>query len=168
MPNAYCLPLEKHRTGFRRVLLEHRIAGRIDLAQDHLIAPQIGDVLEDPSRILLLQEGLLQQLVVHDQAPVAFEVDVHHQYPNMKAHLAPYPEVVTAAERAIAAEGLEAKRTVIRGGTDGSRLSAMGLPTPNIFTGGHEFHSAREWVTVQDMAAAAAVIVRLAEQWHGA
>jgi tripeptide aminopeptidase len=93
------------------------------------------------------------------------EVDVHHQYPNMRSHLEPFPEVVTAAERAIVAEGLEARRTVIRGGTDGSRLSAMGLPTPNVFTGGHAFHSVREWASLHDMAAAAAVIVRLAEVW---
>ncbi len=83
----------------------------------------------------------------------------------MRSHLEPFPEVVSAAERAIVAEGLEARRTVIRGGTDGSRLSAMGLPTPNVFTGGHEFHSVREWTSLQDMAAAAAVIVRLAEVW---
>ena len=55
--------------------------------------------------------------------------------------------------------------TPIRGGTDGSLLSSMGLPTPNVFTGGHEYHSVREWASVQDMAAAAATIVRLAEEW---
>ena len=55
----------------------------------------------------------------------------------------------------------------IRGGTDGSVLSARGLPTPNVFAGGHEFHSVREWVSVQDMAAAAAVVVRLAGEWAG-
>jgi tripeptide aminopeptidase len=103
--------------------------------------------------------------VVGAEPRARLEVDVHQQYPNMKSHLAPFPEVVEAAERAITAEGLEARRTVIRGGTDGSRLSAMGLPTPNIFTGGHEFHSVREWASLQDMAAAAAVIVRLAEAW---
>jgi tripeptide aminopeptidase len=54
---------------------------------------------------------------------------------------------------------------VIRGGTDGSRLSAMGLPTPNVFTGGHEFHSVREWASLHDMATAAATIVRLAAAW---
>ena len=58
-------------------------------------------------------------------------------------------------------------RDPIRGGTDGSRLSEMGLPTPNMFTGGHEYHSVREWASVQDMAAAAATIVRLAEVWAG-
>ena len=62
-------------------------------------------------------------------------------------------------------EGLEPVRLPIRGGTDGSRLSEMGLPTPNIFTGGHEYHSVREWASLQDMAAAAATVVRLAEVW---
>jgi tripeptide aminopeptidase len=103
--------------------------------------------------------------IVGAEPRARLEVDVHHQYPNMRSHLAPFPEVVSAAERAIEAEGLEARRTVIRGGTDGSRLSAMGLPTPNVFTGGHEFHSVREWASLHDMASAAAVIVRLAEVW---
>jgi tripeptide aminopeptidase len=103
--------------------------------------------------------------IVGAEPRARLEVDVHHQYPNMRSHLEPFPEVVSAAERAIAAEGLEPRRTVIRGGTDGSRLSAMGLPTPNVFTGGHEFHSVREWASLHDMAAAAAVIVRLAEVW---
>ena len=71
----------------------------------------------------------------------------------------------TTAERAIRAEGIEVVRTPIRGGTDGSLLSAMGLPTPNLFTGGHEYHSVREWASVQDMASAAAMIVRLAGAW---
>ena len=63
------------------------------------------------------------------------------------------------------AEGIELVRTPIRGGTDGSRLSAMGLPTPNLFTGGHDYHSPREWASLQEMAAAAATVVRLAEAW---
>jgi tripeptide aminopeptidase len=103
---------------------------------------------------------------VADSEPRArVEVDVRHQYPNMRAHLEHNPEVVAVAERAIRNEGIEPLRTPIRGGTDGSRLSEMGLPTPNMFTGGHEYHSVREWASVQDMAAAAATIVRLAEAW---
>ena len=70
-----------------------------------------------------------------------------------------------AAPEAIRAEGLEPALKPIRGGTDGSRLSEMGLPTPNLFTGGHEYHSVREWASLQDMAAAAATVVRLAEVW---
>jgi tripeptide aminopeptidase len=93
------------------------------------------------------------------------EVDVRYQYSNMRRYLEPFPEVVAAAERAIVAEGLEVVRTPIRGGTDGSILSERGFPTPNLFTGGHEYHSVREWASVQDMASAAAVIVRLAGEW---
>jgi tripeptide aminopeptidase len=92
-------------------------------------------------------------------------LDVRRQYRNMREYLDPVGFVVDAAEAAISAEGIEPVRIPIRGGTDGSRLSEMGLPTPNIFTGGHEYHSVREWASVQDMAAAAATIVRLAEVW---
>jgi tripeptide aminopeptidase len=103
--------------------------------------------------------------VVASEPRASLEFEAEHQYPNMRKHLEPFPDVSAAAERAIRAEGIEPIRNPIRGGTDGSMLSARGLPTPNIFAGGHEFHSVREWVTVQDMAAAAAVVVRLAEEW---
>ena len=103
--------------------------------------------------------------VVGSEPRARLEIDVRRQYPNMRSHLEPFPEVVAAAERAIRNEGIEPLRTPIRGGTDGSLLSEMGLPTPNVFTGGHEYHSVREWASVQDMAAAAATIVRLAEVW---
>ena len=92
-------------------------------------------------------------------------VDVRRQYRNMRSYLEGVPEVVATAETAMREEGIEPVRTPIRGGTDGSRLSELGLPTPNIFTGGHEYHSVREWASVQEMAAAAATVVRLAEVW---
>ena len=93
------------------------------------------------------------------------EVEVTPQYPNMRRYIEAFPRAVTAAEEAIRAEGIALIRTPIRGGTDGSRLSAMGLPTPNLFTGGHDYHSTREWASLQEMAAASAVVVRLAEVW---
>jgi tripeptide aminopeptidase len=105
--------------------------------------------------------------VVGAEPRARLRVDVRPQYPNMRRHLETDPEVVAVAERAIRAEGLEPVRTPIRGGTDGSLLSAMGLPTPNLFTGGHEYHSVREWASLQEMAAAAAVVVRLAGEWAG-
>jgi tripeptide aminopeptidase len=92
-------------------------------------------------------------------------VDAVRQYPNMRRHLDAHPQVLAAAEAAIRAEGLEPRRTAIRGGTDGSVLSERGLPTPNLFTGGHEFHSVREWASVHDMATAAATLVHLAAAW---
>ena len=103
--------------------------------------------------------------VVGAEPRASLEFDVKPQYRNMRRHLDAAPYATDAAEEAIRAEGLDPVRIPIRGGTDGSLLSEMGLPTPNIFTGGHEFHSVREWASVQDMAASAATIVRLAEVW---
>lgn len=103
--------------------------------------------------------------VVASEPRARLEVEVRRQYTNMREHIARVPQVTALAERALRAEGLEPIRTPIRGGTDGSLLSARGLPTPNLFTGGHEYHSVREWASLQEMAAAAATIVRLAGEW---
>jgi tripeptide aminopeptidase len=103
--------------------------------------------------------------IVGAEPRARLEFEVRPQYRNMRHYIDRVPHVVEAAEAAIRAEGIEPLRGPIRGGTDGSRLSEMGLPTPNIFDGGHEYHSVREWASVQDMAAAAATIVRLAEVW---
>jgi tripeptide aminopeptidase len=110
---------------------------------------------------LALLERTAHEVV--DREPRAqLRIDVHEQYRNMRSYLEPVPEVVEAAAAAMRAEGIEPLRSAIRGGTDGSQLSARGLPTPNLFDGGHEYHSVREWASLQDMAAAAAVLVRLA------
>jgi tripeptide aminopeptidase len=103
--------------------------------------------------------------VVASEPRARLDIEVRRQYHNMREYLESTPEVIAAAEQAIEAEGIEPLRSPIRGGTDGSRLSEMGLPTPNIFTGGHEYHSVREWASLQEMAAAAATIVHLAEVW---
>jgi tripeptide aminopeptidase len=92
-------------------------------------------------------------------------VETEEQYRNMQEVIDQHPEVVEAAEEAVRRAGVEPVRTIIRGGTDGARLSHRGLPTPNIFTGGQEYHSRREWASVQDMAAAAATAVELARVW---
>lgn len=86
---------------------------------------------------------------------------VKQQYRNMKVILDQHPEVTENAMEAIGMAGLKAKLQSIRGGTDGSRLSFMGLPCPNIFAGEHAFHSKLEWVSVQDMLKAAEVIVNI-------
>jgi tripeptide aminopeptidase len=119
------------------------------------------DLLE--RHIALLRRTVEEIVAAEPRARV--EIEVEHQYPNMHTYVEQFPAVVDAAEEAIRGEGIEPVRTPIRGGTDGSRLSQMGLPTPNIFTGGHEYHSVREWASVQEMAAAAATVVRLAEVW---
>jgi tripeptide aminopeptidase len=111
-----------------------------------------------------LLQGLVNELAASEpRAQVT--IDVRHQYTNMGTVIDRHPRVVEAAEEAIRRAGTEPVRTIIRGGTDGSRMSAMGLPTPNIFTGGQNYHSVKEWASVQDMAAAAATIVELVRVW---
>jgi tripeptide aminopeptidase len=95
----------------------------------------------------------------------SIEVESRIQYRNMRDTLAHHPEIVANLEEAIRRAGLEPKQTAIRGGTDGSALTEMGLPTPNIFTGGHDAHSEREWICVEDMGLAAATLVELARVW---
>lgn len=94
------------------------------------------------------------------------ELKVWEQYRNMKVVLDKYPQVSEFALEAIRRAGMEPKRCSIRGGTDGSRLSFMGLPCPNIFAGEHAFHSKQEWVSVQDMEKAVMTLVHLAQVWE--
>ena len=94
------------------------------------------------------------------------EINVEEQYRNMKEVLDQHPAVVEYAREAIRRVGLEPLTHPIRGGTDGSRLSFMGLPTPNLFAGEHNFHSRLEWVSVQDMEKAVEVIVELCKVWE--
>lgn len=91
---------------------------------------------------------------------------VTEQYRNMKVVLDRHPEIVDNALEAIRRAGMEPVQGSIRGGTDGSRLSFMGLPCPNIFAGGHAFHSPLEWVSRQDMEKAVKTIVELAKVWE--
>jgi tripeptide aminopeptidase len=111
-----------------------------------------------------LLERIARELI-EAEPRAKLDLQVRRQYPNMRAFIERDPDVIALAAAAIKAEGIEPRRTAIRGGTDGSRLSEMGLPTPNIFTGAHEFHSTREWASLQDMASSAATIVRLAGAW---
>jgi tripeptide aminopeptidase len=97
-----------------------------------------------------------------------FDVSIEESYRNMKEILDRHPEVVRHAWEAVRRAGLEVSSRPIRGGTDGSKLSFMGLPTPNIFAGEHNFHSRLEWVSVQDMEKAVEVIVNLCRVWEEA
>ena len=96
----------------------------------------------------------------------SYTIDITPQYRNMKQVIDAHPQVVDHALEAIRRAGLEPVRSSIRGGTDGSRLSFMGLPCPNIFAGEHAFHSRTEWVSVQDMEKAVQTIVHLAMIWE--
>jgi tripeptide aminopeptidase len=155
--------LTPERTGGRDGFIHpHALTGTPGRAEVRLIVRDFDDGLLD-EHVALLER--VAREVVEAEPRARLDVSVREQYRNMGSVLREVPDVIAAADAAIRAEGIEPIRRPIRGGTDGSKLSAMGLPTPNIFTGGHEYHSVREWASVQDMAAAAAVVVRLAEVW---
>jgi tripeptide aminopeptidase len=114
-------------------------------------------------------ENFLKQLaedVVGRHQPATMTFEVHEQYRNMKQVLDQYPHVVEYAEEAIRRSGLKIKKESIRGGTDGSKLSFMGLPSPNLFTGMQAIHSKLEWIGVKDMKKAVETLVHLAMIWE--
>jgi tripeptide aminopeptidase len=108
----------------------------------------------------------LAQETVADWPGASIETKVEESYRNMKEVLDQHPGVVENAREAIRRAGLAIHEHPIRGGTDGSKLSFMGLPTPNIFAGEQNFHSRLEWVSAQDMEKAAEVIVHLSRIWE--
>jgi tripeptide aminopeptidase len=115
------------------------------------------------------KEALLESIVkevMRDFPHSSYRMEVKQQYRNMKQVIDRHPEIVDNAMEAIRRAGLSPVKTSIRGGTDGSRLSFMGLPCPNIFAGEHAFHSRLEWVSRQDMEKAVQTIVHLAMIWE--
>jgi tripeptide aminopeptidase len=140
----------------------HRVEGSAARTEIRVIARDFDDELLERHVALVRRTA---EEVVAAEPRASLEVEVKREYPNMRRFVETFPRVIEAAEQALRAEGLEPVREATRGGTDGSVLSERGLPTPNLFTGGHEFHSVREWASVQDMASSAATIVRLAEAW---
>ncbi|HNG89662.1 MAG TPA: M20/M25/M40 family metallo-hydrolase, partial [Saprospiraceae bacterium] len=97
------------------------------------------------------------------------DIKISEQYRNMGKVLRRHPQVVAHALEALRRAGFpDPIQSSIRGGTDGSRLSFMGLPCPNLFAGEHAFHSKQEWVSVQDMNKAAETIVHLVQVWEEA
>jgi tripeptide aminopeptidase len=112
-----------------------------------------------------LLEGIAKA-VMKDFPRSTYRLEIKQQYRNMKQVIDRHPDIIDNAMEAIRRTGLTPVKSSIRGGTDGSRLSFMGLPCPNIFAGEHAFHSRLEWVSVQDMEKAAQTIVHLAMIWE--
>ncbi|EJL53501.1 peptidase T [Rhizobium sp. CF122] len=110
-------------------------------------------------------EALVREIMT-DYPGSSYTFLVKQTYRNMKVMLDRHPQIVENAVEAIRRAGMSPVRGSIRGGTDGSRLSFMGLPCPNIFAGGHAFHSPREWISRQDMEKAVATLVELAKVWE--
>jgi tripeptide aminopeptidase len=104
--------------------------------------------------------------LLHSEYPEArIEIDVVPQYRNMADGLAKEPRAIALAEEAMRRAGVEPKQTIVRGGTDGSRLTEMGLPTPNLSAGEHNLHSPLEWTCLEEMATAVRVLIELAQVW---
>ncbi len=108
----------------------------------------------------------IAEKVIKNYPGSSYTIEVGNQYRNMKEVLLQNPQLVEYAEAAIRRAGMNPVSGGIRGGTDGSRLSFMGLPCPNIFAGEHAFHSKLEWVSVQDMELAVDTIIYLVQIWE--
>ena len=161
LPQATCSPeTTEGREGFIHPL---SIEADMDTATLKFILRDFTDAeLKDKARVL--EDAV--KAALSDFPRSSYKLEITEQYRNMKAVLDRHPQVVANAEEAVRRAGLTPNKALIRGGTDGSRLSFMGLPCPNIFAGGHAFHSRLEWVSVQDMQAAVRTIVHLAALWE--
>ncbi len=161
LPQATCSPeTTEGREGFIHPL---SIEADMDTATLKFILRDFTDAeLKDKARVL--EDAV--KAALSDFPRSSYKLEITEQYRNMKAVLDRHPQVVANAEEAVRRAGLKPNKALIRGGTDGSRLSFMGLPCPNIFAGGHAFHSRLEWVSVQDMQAAVRTIVHLAALWE--
>jgi tripeptide aminopeptidase len=139
------------------------IAGTLEGAKLSFI---VRDFTEEGLREKEAMLDAIAKGVMEDFPGSSCELKIEQQYRNMKVVLDKHPQITANAMEAIRRAGLTPRRTSIRGGTDGSRLSFMGLPCPNIFAGEHAFHSRLEWVSVQDMEKAVGTIVHLAMIWE--
>lgn len=139
------------------------IAGTVDQATiDFIVRDHVTSNLDLHAREI---EEIVKT-VVGEYSNVSYTLEKKEQYRNMKEILDQYPLIMEIGMEAIERVGLQAERRSIRGGTDGSRLSFMGLPCPNVFAGGHAFHGKMEWVSKQDMEKAVKAILHIAALWE--
>ena len=139
------------------------ISGSVEVAEIEFIIRDF-NTESLKSHELVLEQTIQQAIKAYPNS--SYEFIVEEQYRNMKSVLDRYPLLTQLGIEAIERTGLKAKLQRIRGGTDGSRLSFMGLPCPNIFAGEHAFHSKQEWVSIQDMQKAVQTLVNLAIIWE--
>ena len=158
--NALSPETTEKKEGFIHPVRLDGIAERCTI--DFIIRDFITEGLQDKEDFL----KDLTQKVIEKYPGASFEFVVKEQYRNMKEILDQYPQVVDYAKEAIKRSGLELKIESIRGGTDGSRLSFMGLPCPNLFAGMQAIHSKLEFISVQDMNKAVETIVHLCCIWE--
>ena len=140
-----------------------KIEGSVESAKVQFIIRDFDDAELDKHESELKS---IMETVLNDYPKSTAEFVVKEQYRNMKKILDNHPQIVENAVEAIKRAGVTPILSSIRGGTDGSRLSYMGLPCPNIFAGEHAFHSKHEWVSVQDMEKAVLTIINLCQVWE--
>lgn len=161
LPKDSCSPeTTEDREGF---LHPTDISGTLESATLNLIVRDFTETGLTEKKMLL--EEIIRDVMTNFPHST-YRLEIQPQYRNMKEVVDGHPEVIDRAMEAIRRAGLTPVKGSIRGGTDGSRLSFMGLPCPNIFAGEHAFHSRTEWVSVQDMEAAVRTIVHLAAIWE--
>jgi tripeptide aminopeptidase len=139
------------------------ISGSVEFATIQFIIRAFSE--QELQQLELFLKNIAEQ-VIKNYPRSTFDFEVTEQYRNMKSILDKHPQVVDYAVDAIRRAGVEPVLSSIRGGTDGSRFSYMGLPCPNIFAGEHAFHSKHEWVSVQDMQKAVDTILHLCSIWE--
>jgi tripeptide aminopeptidase len=148
--------------GYEGYVHPHTFQGGVERATVKLLLRDFTTKgLDDKARMLTD----LADEVVRPYPAASVEIDRRESYRNMKEVLDRYPEVTEHAKAAMVRAGLTPQIRQIRGGTDGARLSFMGLPTPNLFAGEHNIHSRLEWTSVQDMDKAVEVIVEICRSW---
>ena len=161
-------------------LPKHGLSPETTDGYEGYVHPYVMDASVDRTAVKLLirdfstpgleeKESFLERLAretVNDWPGASVEIKIEESYRNMREVLDQYPDVVENAREAIRRAGIETRERPIRGGTDGSKLSFMGLPTPNVFAGEQNFHSRLEWVSAQDMEKAVEVIVHLCRVWE--
>ncbi|MBD0277093.1 MAG: M20/M25/M40 family metallo-hydrolase, partial [Flavisolibacter sp.] len=149
------------RQGFIHPIRVDGIAEKCTL--DFIVRDFVTEELKKKEELLYA----IVEMVLENYPCASFEFTITEQYRNMKEVLDQHPEVVEYAKEAIRRAGFsEIKMESIRGGTDGSKLSFMGLPCPNLFTGMYAIHSRKEFVSVQDMNKAVETIVHLVQVWE--
>ncbi|SHG80648.1 peptidase T [Pedobacter caeni] len=139
------------------------ISGNVEQAEARFILRAFNDEQLEANGELL---DATVRNIIEDYPNSTYELKITEQYRNMKKVLDEYPQVIAYGVEAIERAGITPKRQSIRGGTDGSRLSFMGLPCPNIFAGEHAFHGKQEWASVQDMEKAVETIINIAAIWE--
>lgn len=139
------------------------ISGNVEQAQARFILRAFDDEQLEANGELL---DATVRNIIEDFPNSTYELKITEQYRNMKKVLDEYPQVIEYGVEAIKRAGIMPKRQSIRGGTDGSRLSFMGLPCPNIFAGEHAFHGKQEWASVQDMEKAVETIINISAIWE--